>query len=77
MKGKDKMKSAAQTKPIESAEDGVQKRLAEIAAAIKAGKNPARFEKELDRLLGTEMSPRNRAAEAKAQALWEAAGSDE
>jgi hypothetical protein len=45
----------------------VPKRLAEIAKLIKAGASPKKFEKEIDRLLGTEMEERDEEAEAK----WE------
>ena len=34
-------------------------RLDEIGAAIQAGANPEKFQKELDRLLGTEMAERD------------------
>jgi hypothetical protein len=46
----------------------VTKRLAEIAKLIKAGAAPKKFEKELDRLLGTELEERDEEAEEK----WEA-----
>jgi hypothetical protein len=42
----------------------VKKRLDEIAWAIQAGANPAKFEKELNKLLGTEMEERDEEAEA-------------
>ncbi len=45
----------------------VRQRLAEIAAAIKAGANPKKFEKEMDQLLGTEMEERDRDTEER----WE------
>ena len=45
----------------------VRKRLNEIAEAIKAGAEPNQFDKELDRLLNTEIPPRDHEAEAK----WE------
>lgn len=45
----------------------VPKRLAEIAKLIKAGASPKKFEKEIDKLLGTEMEERDEEAEAK----WE------
>lgn len=37
----------------------VKQRLAEIAAAIKAGASPKKFEKEIDRLIGTELEERD------------------
>jgi hypothetical protein len=43
---------------------GVRERLDEIARAIKRGDDPAKFEKELNRLLGTEMEERDQEAEA-------------
>lgn len=49
--------------------DPIQNRLKEIAAAIAAGTPASKFDKELNKLLGTEMAPRNR----KAEAAWEAA----
>ena len=39
-------------------------RLDEIAAAIKAGADPESFQKELDKLLDTELQPRDGFAEA-------------
>lgn len=45
----------------------VKDRLEEIAAAIRAGAPAARFQKEMDRLLGTEMEERD----AFAEAAWE------
>lgn len=49
----------------------IKNRLAEIAAAIKAGAKPAKFAKEIDRLLGTELPVRNRKAEATWQANYD------
>ena len=45
----------------------IQTRLDEIAAAIKDGANPSKFQKEMDRLLDTEMEERDPVAEA----TWE------
>lgn len=45
----------------------VQKRLEEIARLVKAGASPRKFEKEIDRLLGTEMEERDPDAEER----WE------
>ncbi len=50
----------------------VKKRLEEIAAAIKAGANPKKFDKEMDALLGTEMEERDRDVEER----WENAYRD-
>jgi hypothetical protein len=41
-----------------------QERLAEIAAEIKKGANPRKFDKEIDQLLGTEMEERDPLVEA-------------
>jgi hypothetical protein len=45
----------------------VKVRLDEIAAAIRGGQPAARFQKEMDRLLGTEMEDRDTALET----AWE------
>lgn len=45
----------------------VKKRLDEIAKLIRGGANPKKFEKEIDRLLGTELEERDEEAEEK----WE------
>jgi hypothetical protein len=45
----------------------IKKRLAEIAAAMERGEPRKKFEKELDKLLGTEMPERDEDAEEK----WE------
>lgn len=45
----------------------IQQRLEEIAAAIRAGANPNKFQKEMDQLLGTEMAERD----SEAEAHWE------
>lgn len=41
----------------------VDKRLKQIAKAIKDGQDPEDFQEEMDRLLGTEMEERDREAE--------------
>lgn len=45
----------------------LEKALADIAAAIKKGRSYSHFEKLTNRLLGTEMSPRDRALEKRWQ----------
>ena len=45
----------------------VEKRLKEIAAELKRTGNYAKYEKEMDRLLGTEMEERDEEAEKR----WE------
>ncbi len=46
----------------------VKKRLDEIAAAIKAGADPKKFEKEVDRLIGI---PPELERDEEAEARWE------
>jgi hypothetical protein len=55
----------------------VRKRLEEIAAAIRAGAPQSRFQKEMDRLLGTEMEDRDHEAEAKWQTEYDGGREDE
>ena len=45
----------------------VRKRLDQIAAAIAAGADPEKFQKEIDRLIGTEMSEQDEEANER----WE------
>jgi hypothetical protein len=49
----------------------LNKRLEEIAEAIKNGANPDKYTKELDILLGTEMEDRDRETEATWQAAYD------
>lgn len=53
----------------EVTEDNIGEVLEEIAAKLEAGVKPGKYKEALDKLLNTEMEPRNRLAEAH----WEEA----
>jgi hypothetical protein len=55
----------------------VKKRLEEIAAAIAAGADPKKFDKEMDQLLGTELPERDAEAEERWENSYRRGGSDE
>lgn len=55
----------------------VKKRLDEIATAIKGGAPAGKFQKELDKLLGTEMEERDHDAEARWEESYRRRSSDD
>ena len=55
----------------------VKKRLDEIATAIARGADPKQFDKEMDKLLGTEMEERDHDTEARWEDSYRRVDTDE